>query len=169
MPYLDSSGASELWAKAKAYFALKSHTHGASAITSGTIAVARLPIATTDAVGASKPDGTTIGVKTDGTIYYQGANPSAFLSVNPVGSIVETSVAESPASIYGGTWKSVPSMGGYRWERTAPANTTDSDLFLQTHPVGSIYEETTGTNPSQYGGTWSSVPSLGAYKWNRTA
>ena len=48
--------------------------------------------------------------------------------------------------------------------QTAAAN------FLAAHPVGSTYEETTGTSPaSAYGGTWKQLPSMGAFIWKRTA
>ena len=54
--YLNATGLTYWWAKARAalssLFAAKSHTHAASAIASGTIASARLPLATTSAAGA---------------------------------------------------------------------------------------------------------------------
>ena len=57
MPYLDTTGLDTLWAKIKTALSGKansSHTHAASAITSGTLAAARLPVATTSALGAVK-------------------------------------------------------------------------------------------------------------------
>ena len=54
--YLNATGLTYWWAKARAalssLFAAKSHTHAASAIASGTIAPARLPLATASAAGA---------------------------------------------------------------------------------------------------------------------
>ena len=54
--YLNATGLTYWWAKARAalssLFAAKSHTHVASAIASGTIAPARLPLATASAAGA---------------------------------------------------------------------------------------------------------------------
>lgn len=54
--YLNATGLTYWWAKVRAalssVFAAKSHTHAASAIASGTIAPARLPLATASAAGA---------------------------------------------------------------------------------------------------------------------
>lgn len=54
--YLNATGLTYWWAKARAalssLFAAKSHTHAASAIASGTIDPARLPLATASAAGA---------------------------------------------------------------------------------------------------------------------
>ncbi|KFI92424.1 collagen alpha-1(XVI) chain [Bifidobacterium saguini DSM 23967] len=53
-----------------------------------------------------------------------------------------------------------------------PAGPTPSlkDVFLQAHPVGSIYLTTESANPGTiYGGTWQTMPSLGPYTWLRTA
>ena len=54
--YLNATGLTYWWAKARAalssVFAAKSHTHAASAIASGTIATARLPLATASSAGA---------------------------------------------------------------------------------------------------------------------
>lgn len=51
-----------------------------------------------------------------------GTTPSTstmFLAAHPVGSIYRSTKSTNPGSTYGGTWKSVPSMGAYSWERTA--------------------------------------------------
>ena len=40
--------------------------------------------------------------------------------------------------------------------------------FLAAHPVGSIFEATNSTSPSQYGGVWRRLPSLDGFKWERT-
>ncbi len=43
-------------------------------------------------------------------------------------------------------------------------------MFLQAHPVGSIYMSTSSTSPAAaYGGTWVKLPSMGAFTWKRTA
>ena len=40
--------------------------------------------------------------------------------------------------------------------------------FLAAHPVGSVYETTSGTDPGDdFGGTWEEAPSVGAHKWIR--
>lgn len=36
-----------------------------------------------------------------------------------VGDIVINSTGDSPSGVYGGTWKLLPSLGGYMWKRTA--------------------------------------------------
>lgn len=41
-----------------------------------------------------------------------------FLLAHPIGSIYRSTKPQSPSQ-YGGTWKQVPSMGAYAWERTA--------------------------------------------------
>lgn len=63
--YLNATGLTYWWAKSKSalasLFAAKSHTHAASAIASGTIDPARLPLATTSSPGAvSVGDGLTV-------------------------------------------------------------------------------------------------------------
>lgn len=69
--YLNATGLTYWWAKSKSalasLFAAKSHTHAASAIASGTIDPARLPLATASSPGAvSAGDGLT--VSGDGTL-----------------------------------------------------------------------------------------------------
>lgn len=44
---------------------------------------------------------------------------AGFLAAHPVGSIFETTSSDNPGTIYGGTWESMPSVGAYKWERTA--------------------------------------------------
>lgn len=41
--------------------------------------------------------------------------------------------------------------------------------FLAAHPVGSVYLEVTGADPSgEYGGTWEAAPGVGPFAWVRT-
>lgn len=48
-----------------------------------------------------------------------------------------------------------------------PAGTPDYSVVF---PVGSVYYNTSGRNPSaQFGGTWVRRDSLGAFAWERTA
>lgn len=47
---------------------------------------------------------------------------------------------------------------------------TTARAFLAAHPVGSLYQETTGVNPGRtYGGTWTMQPSVQGYLWKREA
>ena len=56
-------------------FAQKSHTHAASNISSGTLAAARLPKATTSALGAVKV-GSGLAIANDGTLSLDVASAS---------------------------------------------------------------------------------------------
>ena len=78
-----------------------------------------LPAATTSALGGVKPDGRTITVSSDGTISAQQGGAAGFLAAHPVGSIYQTTKPGNPGSTYGGTWRELPSLGPYTWERTA--------------------------------------------------
>ena len=74
---------------------------------SGTLPVANGGTGATSAAAAR----TALGI----SVYTQA---SAFLAAHPVGSIYQSTKGTSPAQ-YGGTWKQVPSLGAYTWERTA--------------------------------------------------
>ena len=78
-----------------------------------------LPAATTSRLGGVKPDGKTITVSSDGTISAQQGGAAGFLAAHPVGSIFMTTKPGNPGSTYGGTWRELPSLGPYTWERTA--------------------------------------------------
>lgn len=78
-----------------------------------------LPIATTTALGGVKPDGKTVTISTDGTITAQSNAAASFLAAWPIGSIYMSSKSSNPGTTYGGTWVSLPSLGGFLWERTA--------------------------------------------------
>lgn len=44
---------------------------------------------------------------------------ASFLAAHPVGCIYESSSSDNPNTVYGGTWKALPSVAGFIWERTA--------------------------------------------------
>lgn len=119
----------------KGDYAAKSHQHSAADVTSGVLPVARggtgngsgnAPTASRLAsartitlkgavTGSAKFDGSAdVAITCEG----QGAAAS-FLAAHPVGSLYESTSAVSPAGAYGGTWKRVPGLGAFRWERTA--------------------------------------------------
>lgn len=116
-------------------YAAKSHQHAASDVTSGVLPVARggtgngsgnAPTASKLAAarrltlkGAVTGSASFDGSK-DVTITCEGQGAAAsFLAAHPVGSTYESTSAVSPAGAYGGTWERVPSLGAFRWERTA--------------------------------------------------
>lgn len=116
-------------------YAAKSHQHAASDVTSGVLPVARggtgngsgnAPTASKLAAarrltlkGAVTGSASFDGSK-DVTITCEGQGAAAsFLAAHPVGSTFESTSAVSPAGAYGGTWERVPSLGAFRWERTA--------------------------------------------------
>ena len=43
----------------------------------------------------------------------------AFLAAHPVGCVYREVTGTSPQAAYGGTWRQVPSLGAFAWERTA--------------------------------------------------
>lgn len=56
----------------------------------------------------------------DITITVEGDTEAAgFLAAHPVGSIYQSSKGDNPGTLYSGTWKALPSVGAYTWERTA--------------------------------------------------
>lgn len=122
-------------------------------------------VATVAVRGMAKPDGTSIGVKADGTLYVQNVDVQSFLSAYPVGSHYLSASSQNPREVYGGYWEQQPSMGAYVWKRVAPASTVDTSAFLQAHPIGSLLQM--DTSPATVAGTWKELPSLGARKWIR--
>lgn len=76
-----------------------------------------LPIASEGALGGIKPDGKTIVVGPDGTASAQQGEAASFLGAHPVGCVYEETAGESPDVTYGGTWRQLPSLGCYKWER----------------------------------------------------
>ena len=83
---------------------------GANAYTLPTAAIGRL--------GGVKPDGQTITITTDGTIT---AHATGGQTVNPwpIGSVYQNTTGTNPGSVFGGTWRQMPSIGAYTWERTS--------------------------------------------------
>lgn len=56
----------------------------------------------------------------DVTINVQGATQGGAATPSfPVGSVIETTSFVNPATNYGGRWQQLPSLGCYKWERTA--------------------------------------------------
>lgn len=52
---------------------------------------------------------------------------------------------------------------------TITARGGDTAAFLNSHPVGSMFETSQSDDPAtSYGGVWVRVPSLGAFRWKRT-
>lgn len=77
-----------------------------------------LPIAEENVLGGIMPDGKTIVVGPDGTASAQQGEATSFLGAHPVGCVYEETAGESPEVTYGGTWRQLPSLGCYKWERT---------------------------------------------------
>ena len=102
-----------------------------------------------------------------------GAPAASFLAAHPPKSIYWTTDPSNPAAKYGGTWESLPTMGGCAWVRTDPGASNDgaTEQFLFSHPVGSIFWTADTANPAaKYGGSWTSLPTNnGAFAWKRTA
>ncbi len=128
--------------------AASSHNHAATNITSGTLPVARggtgltaspsmlVNLASTSAAGvfaASPRPGITgtLAVANGGTgatsasaartalgVSVYSTN-TAFLAAHPVGSFYEENTGKNPGTTYGGTWKNVPTIGAFTWQRTA--------------------------------------------------
>lgn len=116
-------------------YASASHVHDASDVETGVLPVERggTGDATGNAPSASRLqearkvvlEGAVTGSayfdgSSDVTITCEGQGAAAgFLAAHPVGSVFESTSAVSPAGSYGGTWRRVPSLGPFRWERTA--------------------------------------------------
>jgi hypothetical protein len=66
-----------------------------------------------------KPDGKTITIS-NGTLTAHGDSEAAgFLATHPIGCVYETTSPTNPGTTYGGTWKQLPSLSAFTWERTA--------------------------------------------------
>ena len=116
-------------------YAAANHGHDASDIGSGVLPVERggTGDATGNAPSASRLQGArkvTLEGAVTGSVYFDGSSDvtitcegqgaaAGFLAAHPVGSVFESTSAVSPAGSYGGTWRRVPSLGPFRWERTA--------------------------------------------------
>lgn len=116
-------------------YAAASHVHDASDVETGVLPVERG--GTGDATGNARSASrlqrarkVTLEGAVTGSAYFDGSSDvtitcegqgaaAGFLAAHPVGSVFESTSAVSPAGSYGGTWRRVPSLGPFRWERTA--------------------------------------------------
>lgn len=116
-------------------YAAASHVHDASDVETGVLPVERG--GTGDATGNARSASrlqrarkVTLEGAVTGSTYFDGSSDvtitcegqgaaAGFLAAHPVGSVFESTSAVSPAGSYGGTWRRVPSLGPFRWERTA--------------------------------------------------
>ena len=103
--------------------ASEDHTHnyagssspGGAATSANKLATAR----TITLAGAVNGSATFDGSKNI-TITTTGDSEAAgFLAAHPVGAIYHTTVSDNPGTLYGGTWRALPSVEGFMWERTA--------------------------------------------------
>lgn len=94
--------------------------------------------------------------------------PASFLAAHPKGAVFRSVDPVSPAARFGGEWRELESLGGWAWERLDEAGDATATQFLQSHPVGCVYESV-GGSPAAYGGEWEEAPSLGAGLWIRRA
>lgn len=76
-----------------------------------------LPVASDKALGGVRPDGTSITISAQGVISAHATGPGNASSY-PVGSVITNTNGANPASVYGGTWRQLPSLGAFTWERT---------------------------------------------------
>ncbi len=80
----------------------------------------KLQTARTIAITGAVNGSATFDGSSDVSITVTGDSQAAnFLAAHPVGSIYETTVSTNPATLYGGTWAALPSVGAFIWERTA--------------------------------------------------
>lgn len=98
----------------------------------------------------------------------QGAAAS-FLAAYPKGAIYRTTDPISPAARYGGSWESLPSLECFTWRRTDDGVDGTAEQFMQSHPVGCVYEACSAESPSRFGGSWERIDGLGGFMWRRTA
>lgn len=71
------------------------------------------------ATGAQGPKGDTGAQGPQGPAGSTPSTSQMFLAAHPVGCIYESSSSDSPGTLYGGTWKALPSVTGFIWERIA--------------------------------------------------
>ncbi len=99
------------------------HTHnyagsssvGGAANSAEKLATARTITLTGSVNGSAEFDGSkNITITTTGD-----SEASSFLAAHPIGAIYHTTKSDSPGTVYGGTWKALPSVEGFMWERTA--------------------------------------------------
>lgn len=99
------------------------HTHnyagasspGGAATSANKLATARTITLTGAVNGSAEFDGSkNITITTTGD-----SEAASFLAAHPVGAIYHTTKSDNPSTVYGGTWKALPSVEGFKWERTA--------------------------------------------------
>lgn len=73
--------------------------------------------ATTERIGGVRPDGASITIDDKGII--TAHTPPANVDItHPVGSIITNTNGVNPSGVFGGSWKQVPSLDAFTWERT---------------------------------------------------
>ena len=75
-----------------------------------------LPKASTDVLGGVKVDGSTI-VSVDGVISAHVGNGASGRIVFPIGYVVQNTTGVDPSVDFGGTWRQLPSLGCFTFER----------------------------------------------------
>lgn len=75
-----------------------------------------LPVASSGTLGGIKPDGTTVTVSDDGVLTAH-AGSVAQQVVFPVGYVVMNTTGVDPSVDFGGTWRQLPSLGCFTFER----------------------------------------------------
>lgn len=88
---------------------------GGAATSANKLATARTIKLTGAVNGLAEFDGSkNITITTTGD-----SEAASFLAAHPVGAIYHTTKSDNPSTVYGGTWKALPSVEGFKWERTA--------------------------------------------------
>lgn len=75
-----------------------------------------LPVASTDVLGGVKVDGSTI-VSVDGVISAHVGDGASGRVVFPIGYVVQNTTGVDPSVDFGGTWRQLPSLGCFTFER----------------------------------------------------
>lgn len=75
-----------------------------------------LPKASTDVLGGVKVDGSTI-VSVDGVISAHVGDGASGKAVFPIGYVVQNTTGVDPSVDFGGTWRQLPSLGCFTFER----------------------------------------------------
>lgn len=75
-----------------------------------------LPVASTDVLGGVRVDGLTI-VSVDGVISAHVGDGASVRVVFPIGYVVQNTTGVNPSVDFGGTWRQLPSLGCFTFER----------------------------------------------------
>lgn len=104
-----------------AAYAASSHTHryaGSSSPGGAADNAVRLETARTITFEGAVSGSLSFDGSSDETVTLQGDSEAAsFLAANPVGHVVQTCTHESPEGKYGGAWRELPTMAGFKWLR----------------------------------------------------